>query len=85
MIIPSSRCTRLGGYLDGKAVAELFSPAGAVVRLEDLEYDLEELDRVLDDAPPTNRTRLYDLVMSLTDDEITPALTVLRSIRENRR
>ena len=46
--------------LDGKAVAELFSPAAAVVRLEDLEYDLEELDRVLDLmlpvtlAPPGN-------------------------------
>ena len=71
--------------LDGKAVAELFSPAGAVVRLEDLEYDLEELDRVLDDAPPTNRKRLYDFVMSLSDDEIVPALAVLRTLRANRK
>ena len=71
--------------LDGKAVAELFSPAAAVVRLEDLEYDLEELDRVLDDAPPTNRKRLYDFVMSLSDDEIVPALAVLRTLRANRK
>ena len=71
--------------LDGKAIAELFSAAGTVIRLEDLQIAPDELEKMLDAPPPTNRTRLYDLVMSLTDDEITPALTVLRSIRENRR
>ena len=71
--------------LDGKAVAELFSPAAAVVRLEDLTYDPEELERMLDDAPPTNRKRLYDFVMSLSDDEIVPALAVLRTLRANRK
>ena len=71
--------------LDVKAVAELFSPAGAVVRLEDLTYDPEELERMLDDAPLTNRKRLYDFVMSLSDDEIVPALAVLRTLRANRK
>ena len=71
--------------LDGKAVAELFSPAAAVVRLEDLTYAPEELERMLDDAPPTNRKRLYDFVMSLSDDEIVPALAVLRTLRANRK
>ena len=71
--------------LDGKAVAELFSPAAAVVRLEDLEYDPEALEGMLDDAPMTNRKRLYDFVMSLSDDEIVPALAVLRTLRANRK
>ena len=71
--------------IDGKAIAELFSAAGTVVRLEDLQIDPDELEEMLNTPPPTNRTRLYDLVMSLTDDEITPALTVLRGIRDNRR
>jgi len=71
--------------LDGKAIAELFSAAGTVIRLEDLQIDPAELEKMLDAPPPTNRTQLYDLVMSLTDDEITPALTVLQTMRNNRR
>ena len=71
--------------LDGKAIAELFSAAGTVIRLEDLQIDPDELEKMLNAPPPTNRTRLYDLIMSLTDDEITPALTVLRTMRNNRR
>ena len=42
------------------------------------------LEKMLDAPPPTNRMRLYDLVMSLTDDEITPAITVLRAMKLNR-
>ncbi len=67
--------------LDGKAIAELFSAAGMVINWDDLTIDVAELDNVLDSPPPTNRTRLYDLVSSLSDDEITPALTALRAMR----
>ena len=83
-VIRAQRGEDVNLTLDGKAVAELFSPAAAVVRLEDLNIDADELERMLDAAPPTNRTRLYDLVMSLSDDEIVPALTGLRSMRMNR-
>jgi hypothetical protein len=60
-------------------------PVAAVVRTEDLNFDADESERALNAASPTNRTRLYDLVMFLPDDEIVPALTVLRSIRTNRK
>ncbi len=52
-----------------------------VINWDDLTIDVAELDNVLDSPPPTNRTRLYDLVSSLSDDEITPALTALRAMR----
>jgi len=71
--------------LDGKAIAELFSPAGTVVNLDELRFEPGELEKLMESPPPTNRTRLYELVSDLTDDEITPALTALRAMKQNRR
>jgi len=39
----------------------------------------------MESPPPTNRTRLHELVSALTDDEITPALTALQAMKQNRR